>query len=206
MEESTKLFRDKSWFQNDADCKIFPQDLRNGKNWSAVTRGANRVERRQLHLMRTSRQPHLKPLFRVSWNNILPLITYEQVRSEIQAYIEARRSQFAFKTVATKSTSGPTVRQLWQRRQEREVMGNSGKKEGQYQRQHPNPNSASELLEESFEKLQDQLQRVSAGHQAAHEALQTIHQEMSLLRSQLDTRARIQLVEPKSLMPDRFGK
>ena len=30
------------------------------------------------------------------------LTTYEQVRSEIQSYIEARRSQFAFKTVATK--------------------------------------------------------------------------------------------------------
>ena len=35
------------------------------------------------------------------------LITWEQVRSEIQAYIEARRSQFAFKTGATKSTSDP---------------------------------------------------------------------------------------------------
>ena len=35
------------------------------------------------------------------------LITYEQVRSGIQAYIEARRSQFSFKTVAPKSTSDP---------------------------------------------------------------------------------------------------
>ena len=35
------------------------------------------------------------------------LITYEQVRSEIQADIEARRSQFAFKTVATESTPDP---------------------------------------------------------------------------------------------------
>ena len=31
----------------------------------------------------------------------------EQVRSEIQAYIQARRSQFAFKTVAVKNTSDP---------------------------------------------------------------------------------------------------
>ena len=35
------------------------------------------------------------------------LITYEQVRSEIQAYTEARRSHFAFKTVAAKNTSDP---------------------------------------------------------------------------------------------------
>ena len=35
------------------------------------------------------------------------LITYEQVRSEIQAYTETRRSQFAFMTVAAKSTSDP---------------------------------------------------------------------------------------------------
>ena len=51
----------------------------------------------------------LKPLFRVSWNSInrARLITYEQVRKEIQSYIKARRSQFAFKTVATKSTSDP---------------------------------------------------------------------------------------------------
>ena len=51
-------------------------------------------------------------------------------------------------------------------------------------------------------ELREQLQRV----EAAHEALQSIHQEMSTLRSQIDTRSRIRLVEPKSLMPDRFGK
>ena len=50
------------------------------------------------------------------------------------------------------------------------------------------------------------MQRVAAGHQAAHEALQTFRQEMYLLRSQIETRSRIRLVEPKSLMPDRFGK
>ena len=50
------------------------------------------------------------------------LITYEQVRREIQAYIEARRSQFTLKTVATKSTSDPM---------EVESIGKGGKKEGQ---------------------------------------------------------------------------
>ena len=35
------------------------------------------------------------------------LITYDQVQCEIQAYIEARRSRFAFKTVAAKSSSDP---------------------------------------------------------------------------------------------------
>ena len=47
-------------------------------------------------------------------------------------------------------------------------------------------------------ELQEQLQRVSAGHQAAH--------EVRILSSQIDTRSRVRLVEPKSLMPDRFGK
>ena len=48
------------------------------------------------------------------------LITFAHVRSEIQAHIEARRSPFAFKTVAAKKhfrSSG--CGQLWQRRQER---------------------------------------------------------------------------------------
>ena len=62
------------------------------------------------------------------------------------------------------------------------------------------------IAEGVIHELQEQLQRVTAGHQAAHEALQTIHQEMSLIRSQIDTRSRVRLVEPKSLMPDRFGK
>ena len=61
------------------------------------------------------------------------------------------------------------------------------------------------VAEGIIRELQDQLQRVSAGHQAAHE-LQSIHQEMNLLRSQTETRSRIPLVEPRSLMPDRFGK
>ena len=34
-------------------------------------------------------------------------ITYEQIRGEKLSYTQARRSQFAFKTVATKSTSDP---------------------------------------------------------------------------------------------------
>ena len=47
-------------------------------------------------------------------------------------------------------------------------------------------------------ELQEQLQRVCEGHQA-------MHQELSALRSQADTRSRVRLVEPKTLMPDRFG-
>ena len=62
------------------------------------------------------------------------------------------------------------------------------------------------IAEGVIHELQEQLQRVTAGHQAAHEALQTIHQEMSLIRSQIDTRSRVRLVEQKSLMPDRFRK
>ena len=54
-------------------------------------------------------------------------------------------------------------------------------------------------MEQAIHELQEQLQRVSAGHQA-------MHQELSALHSMVDTRARIWLVGPKSLMPDRFGK
>ena len=53
------------------------------------------------------------------------------------------------------------------------------------------------VAEGVIRELQDQLQRVSAGHQAAHEALQSVHQEMNLLRGQIETRSRIRLVEPK---------
>ena len=54
-------------------------------------------------------------------------------------------------------------------------------------------------VEQTVHELQEQLQRVSAGHQA-------MHQELSALRSVVGTRSRIRLVEPKTLMPDRFGK
>ena len=47
-------------------------------------------------------------------------------------------------------------------------------------------------------ELQEQLQRVSAGHWA-------MHQELSAVRSKADTRSRVRLVEPKTLIPDRFG-
>ena len=53
------------------------------------------------------------------------------------------------------------------------------------------------IAEGVIHELQEQLQRVSAEHQAAHEALQSIHQEISIFRSQIDTRSRVRLVEPK---------
>ena len=55
------------------------------------------------------------------------------------------------------------------------------------------------IAEGVIHELQEQPQRVSAGHQATH-------QELSALRSQADTRSRVWVVEPKTLMPDRFGK
>ena len=33
-----------------------------------------------------------------------------------------------------------------------------------------------------------------------------MHQELSTLLSMVDTRSRVRLVEPKTLMPDQFGK
>ena len=40
-------------------------------------------------------------------------------------------------------------------------------------------------------EVQEQLQRVSARRQVAHEALKTIQHEMSLLRNQIDTSRRV---------------
>ena len=54
-------------------------------------------------------------------------------------------------------------------------------------------------VEQAIHELQEQLQRVSAGHQA-------MHQERAAFRSVVDTRSRVRLEEPKTLMPDRFGK
>ena len=145
MEESAKLYCDKSWFQFDAHCKTFPQDMRNGKNWSAGMKRANRVERRQQLWMMTSRQLHSKPLFRGELEQHLAmnharLITYEQVRSEIQAYIEASRSQFAHKTVVSKITSDPMeVDSFGKECKKRKGDGKNVKKEGQHQNQGPNP-------------------------------------------------------------------
>ena len=54
-------------------------------------------------------------------------------------------------------------------------------------------------VEQAIHELQEQPQQVSAGQQA-------MHQELTTLRSMVDTRSRIRLVEPKTSMPDRFGK
>ena len=54
-------------------------------------------------------------------------------------------------------------------------------------------------VEQVIHELQEQLQRVSAGQQA-------MHQELTALRSMVDTSSCVRLVEPKTLVPDRFGK
>ena len=86
--------------------------------------------------MRTSRQLHLKPLFRVRLEQHLAMnrarpITCEQARSEVQARIEAGRSQFpmevdSFGKGGKKGKKG-------------KGHGKSGKKEGQPRNQNPNP-------------------------------------------------------------------
>ena len=75
------------------------------------------------------------------------LVTYDQVRSGIQAFIKARQSQFAFKTVATKSTSDPMEVDSFgkggkkgKKDKKGKGDGKNGKKEGQQQNQSPNPN------------------------------------------------------------------
>ena len=57
------------------------------------------------------------------------------------------------------------------------------------------------IAEAVTHELQEQLQRVSAGHQAAHESLQSCQKMI-----QIDTRSRTRVVELKSLMPERFRK
>ena len=54
-------------------------------------------------------------------------------------------------------------------------------------------------VEQAIHELQEQLQRVSASHQA-------MHQELTTLRSIVDTRSRVRLVEPNTLMLDQSGK
>ena len=54
-------------------------------------------------------------------------------------------------------------------------------------------------VEQAIHELQEQLHRVSTGHEA-------MYQELATLRSIVDTRSRVQLVESKTLMPDRFGE
>ena len=55
------------------------------------------------------------------------------------------------------------------------------------------------IAEGNIHELQEQLQRVSAGHQATHQLL-------SIFRSKVDTRSSVRLVVSKTLMADRFGK
>ena len=64
---------------------------------------------------------------------------------------------------------------------------------------HAQDPSVAMSVEQAIHELQEQLQRVSAGHQA-------MHQELTTLRSMVDTRSCLRLVELQTLMPDRFGK
>ena len=47
------------------------------------------------------------------------------------------------------------------------------------------------IPEGAIQELQEQVRRATAEHQAAHEALQTIHQAMNLLRNQMEVRSRV---------------
>ena len=54
-------------------------------------------------------------------------------------------------------------------------------------------------VEQAIHELEEQLQQVFASHQA-------MRQELTTLRNMFDMRSRIQLVEPKTLMPDLILK
>ena len=74
------------------------------------------------------------------------VITYEQVRSEMQAYIEASRTQFALKTVASKITSDPMEMGSFGKGGTKGMKGKNGQgdgesvKKGLHQNQSPNSN------------------------------------------------------------------
>ena len=53
-------------------------------------------------------------------------------------------------------------------------------------------------VEQAIHERLEQLQRVSAGHQA-------MHQELTTLRRMVGTRSRVRLVEPKTLMPGQIA-
>ena len=99
----------KYWFQIGANCKIFPEGLKQGEEL------VHRYERSN------SSGPMTADIKIAALNALVPseleqhlalncarLITYEQVRT--QAYIGARQSQFAFKMIAPKNTS---VQRMW---------------------------------------------------------------------------------------------
>ena len=71
------------------------------------------------------------------------LITFEQVRSEIQAHTEARRGRFAFKRVAAKNTSDPMDVDSFGKGGEKGKKGKgeckNGKKRSKGESQNPNP-------------------------------------------------------------------
>ena len=152
MEESAKLCYVKSRFQIDAKLQDFPAGLEKcGKTGPPMrNEQIERSDRQHLWMM-TSRQQHLKlivpdELEQHPAMNSARLITHEQVRSEIQAFMEeVRRSQFALKTVASKITSDPMEVDSFgkgsktkaRRARKEKVMsdGRNVKKEGQHQNQ-----------------------------------------------------------------------
>ena len=78
------------------------------------------------------------------------LIMYEQVRSEIQAYVVACRSHFTFKTDAAKNTSGPMNVDPFGRGGKRGKKGKgdgkNGKKGGKGHNQSHSPNPNKEVF------------------------------------------------------------
>ena len=149
MEESSELYYDKSWYQIDASCKTFPQDLRNGKTEYERSKSSGPTTAALDDDIKTAAPEVLlsAELEQHLVMNRARLITYEQVRSEIHAYIEARRSQFALKTVASKITSDPMEADCFGKGSKKGKQGKKGmgdamnvKKEGQHQNLSPNLN------------------------------------------------------------------
>ena len=138
MEESAEDFCDIFWFQVGANSKIFP-----GETISPIRK--EQVERNDDEDIKTAALEALVPceLKQNLAMNRARLMTYEQVRSEIQAYNEARRSQFAFKTVAAKCTSDPMDVDSFckgcKKGKKGKGDGKNVKKEGQTQSENPNP-------------------------------------------------------------------
>ena len=104
--------------------------------------------------MRILKSAALEPLAPTELEQHLPMnrarvITCDQVRNEIQAYIEARRSQFAFLAVAAKNTTDPTALDSFGtggKEETRKRQARERRRQGQErQRSGPEPEPESDL-------------------------------------------------------------
>ena len=152
MEESAERSCDKYWFQLGANYKTFPTGL---EKWEVLVRPYERSN--SSGTVTASLDEHIKTgalealvlceLGQHLATNRIRRTTYEQGRSEIQAYIEASRSQFASKTVAVKITSDPMDVARAARRAARKARRKvAARKDAKVKNQNQNPSTNNDAV------------------------------------------------------------